>query len=425
MSSSQFAGSVSLDNITIVTSTGFAQNVTGQVAGIEIFEDIFAPFITGTVVLRDAQELVNLFPLIGEETIIINVRTPVLDAKYGYTRKFYIYKMADRVRLSERETAYVLHFMSAEGMVDANKKISKVYSGKVSDIARKIMSDNDALESKQDLNIEPTTSSTKFISNFWSPIKCLTYLTQNAVNANSSPTYVFFENKAGLNFVSLDSLYSTTPIYQEFIWDNYSAQINKQGGGSSDKDLNRDYQRVYEISTPESFNYLDRIQLGMYGSQMIHYDLTTKKYTHVGYTPIWDEDHHLNKYPLWSSQVIAKSRATLMLEQKYLNNFAGYGDVTNTKTAQRRLSMMTMAEANKIQITVPGRTDYSAGQRVTLFVPQNTQLLHQETSEDFKDNILSGVYLIAAICHKITREGHECVLELIKDSLIIDLNNAK
>ena len=333
--------------------------------------------------------------------------------------------MADRIRLSERELAYVLHFMSVEGMIDANKKLSKVYSGKVSDIARKLMADTDALESTQSLNIEPTTSSTKFISNFWSPIKCLTYLTQNAINANSSPSYVFFENKNGLNFVSLDSLYSLAPIYQEFIWDNYSAHINKQGGGSSDKDLNRDYQRIYEINTPESFNYLDRIQLGMYGSQMIHYDLTTKKYTHVGYTPSWNDDHHLNKYPLWSNKVIARSRSMLLMEQKYLNNFNGYGDVTNTKTAQRRLSMLAMAEANKVQITVPGRTDYSAGQCVNLFVPKNTQVLEQTTSDDFMDKILSGTYLVAAICHKITRESHECVIELIKDSFIVDLNNAK
>jgi hypothetical protein len=45
---------------------------------------------------------------------------------------------------------------------------------------------------------------------------------------------------------------------------------------------------------------------------------------------------------------------------------------------------------------------------------------------DTKDKLYSGTYLIAAINHTVTKEKHECSIELIRESLNINLNrNAK
>lgn len=417
-----FAGDVSIDYVTLITSKGMVQDVTPQVIGIEIYEDIFSPFLSGKLMLKDAQDIITAMPLIGEEFVALRVRTPLLPDDYAYEYTFQIYKLDDRERISERQTMYVLHFMSVEGLVDANKKISKTYSGKVSDIVKKIIVEGDALESDKDANIEDTPNSTKFTANFWSPVQCINYLTQNAINQNKSPSYVFFENKFGLNFISLESLYTNTPVYQTFTWDNYSAEV-ASGGGSS-KNIAKDYQRIIEIRTPQTFNYIDRIQSGLYGSQMVTYDLTTKTYAHSGYTPNFDEDKHLNKYPMWTNKVIAKQRAMLIREHRYYNNFSGFGDVTNTKTIQRRVSLMAQAEAFKIELVVLGRTDYSVGQKVKVIVPKSTQLKATDLVDDFNDKIHSGDYLVSAICHLVTRQGHECIMELIKESFIVDLNNA-
>ena len=417
-----FAGDVTIDYVTLITSKGMVQDITPQVIGIEIYEDIFSPFLSGKVMLKDAQDIINLMPLIGEEFIALRVKTPLLPDDRAYEYVFQIYKLDDRVKISEREVMYVLHFMSVEALIDANKKISKTYSGKISDIVKKIITEGDALESDKDANIEETPNSTKFTANFWSPVQCINYLTQNAVNQNKSPSYVFFENKFGLNFISLETMYSSTPVFQTFIWDNYSADISI--GGGSAKNIAKDYQRIMDIRTPQTFNYIDRIQSGMYGSQMVTYDLTTKIYAHSGYTPNFEEDKHLNKYPLWTNKVIAKQRAMLIREHRYFNNYNGFGDVTNTKVAQRRISLMGQADAFKIEIEVLGRTDYSVGQKMTIIVPKNTQLKTTTLPEDFNDKIHSGDYLVSAICHLITRKKHECIMELIKESFIVDLNNA-
>jgi hypothetical protein len=412
------AGDVTLEDVTIITIRGHAQTIVPQVAGIEIYEDVFSTFITGKVFVKDAQDLQNLLPLVGEEVIRIKFKTPKIDDRHAYDGEYFIFKMDDRVKLKEREAAYVLHFISKEAVTDLNRRVSKGYSGKVSDIVEQICQSREGLQTIKPLNIEPTSNSTKYVSNFWSPVKNLQWLCETALNDNESPTYVFFENKHGLNFLSLETLYSGTPIYQRFVFDNYSAEIDSTG--SSARDINKDYQRVLELRTPESYNYMDKMKSGMYGSEIITYDLLTKQYVHTAYVPNFEDHKHLNEFPLYSNTPPGGQKGILIHGHNYYNNFVGYGDVTNNKNIQKRISLLAQAEGYKLTITVFGRTDYTAGQRIYLEVPKATQVTD---STDDIDRIMSGTYLITALCHFITRSTHQCVMELSKDSFMIDLNN--
>lgn len=412
------AGDVSIEDVTIISIRGHAQTILPQVAGIELYEDIFSPFITGKLYVKDAQDLQGLLPLVGEEVLRLKFRTPKIDEVHAYDDEYFIFKLEDKVKLKEREVAYVLHFMSKEAVVDMNKKISKAYSGRVSTIVEDICKKEEGLQTLKPVNTEETSNEIKFISNFWSPSKCLQRCADHALNATGSPSYLFFENKHGLNFISLETLYSGTPIYQRFVWDNYVADIKPTGG--SQRDLNKDYQRILDLQTPESYNYMDRMQSGMYGSEIITYDLLTKQYVHTAYKPDFNEQKHLNKYPVYTARPPGGQKGVLIYNQNYFNNFEGYGDVTDSKFVQKRMSLLAQAEAYKITITVHGRTDYTAGQRVYVDIPKNTQVT--ATSKDV-DEIMSGNYLVSALCHYITRSTHSCVMELIKDSFMVDLNN--
>lgn len=421
---SNYAGDVDIDLCVLSSSNGFQLDISPQVINIEIYEDLFAPFITGRIILKDAIDLPTLFPLVGEEVLQLTISNPLLVELTAHAGTYYVFKLDDRVKSAEREQVYVLHFMSMGALADVNKKISRTYSGKVSDIVQKLFLDADALETGKRYTIEETPVSTKYTSNFWSPLQNLNYLADQAVNNNQVPSFVFFENRNGMNFVSLESLYTPQEPYQIFKWDNYSADFNSKSDLSgSEKNVNRDYQKIIQFSTPETFNYVERLMSGMYGSQMIHYDLTTKKYSHTSFTPDFNQDKHLNDYPLRSNKLITKTRSLLIREHKHYNNFENYGDVTNTKTLQRRLYLMTLAEANKLEIVVFGRTDYTVGQKVYVEIPVNRNIAKHET--DYIDKILSGYYIIAALCHKVDRQKHECVMELVKDSLLLDLNNVK
>jgi len=418
----KFAGDVNIDKIRIITPTGFYQDIAAQVINIQLYEDLFSPFISGSLILKESLDLINLFPFIGEEYLELEISTPTLQ-KNNIKGKFHIYKMTNREIVGDRSMIYQLHFISIEALADLNKKISKSFAGKVSDMVDRFVKDKyDGLESNKQVFIEPTLNSTKYVSNFWSPVQNITYLCEQAINQNKTPDFVFFENRDGFYFISLESLYSGA-AFQEFTYDKYTR--DDLPGGGSVRNVEQDYKRITAISIPTGFDYLDRIQSGMISSKMITYDSTKKSYTSKNYTMFnrFEQQKHLNKFPINSNKSIFRNNALIMTEMKAFGNQAGFGDVTNTKILQERTSLMKLAEANKLEITVPGRADYTVGQKIAIVLNKMEQTT--EKDGDITDKMFSGYYIIAAINHYIDREKHECVMEVIKDSSQQDMNKGK
>jgi hypothetical protein len=420
----RFAGDVSIDKVTIVTSQGVSQNITAQVINVQFYEDLFSPFITGSLIVKESLDLVNLLPFAGEEMVELEITTPSLEKK-PIKGKYYIYKLTNRELVGERSVVYQLHFISPEAIVDLNKKSSKVFAGKISDLVSKFITDkNVGLESTKNLYAEPTSNTIKYISNYWNASQNIQYLTDHAANEAKVPNYVFFENRDGFYFISLDKLY-TADNYQSFVYDKYTR--DDRNGGGSIRNITEDYKRISTISIPTGFDYMDRITNGMLSSRAFSYDVTKKTYTAKSYNMFakFDKQQHLNEYPVSSDKAIFKSNATLMSVPRNYGNFNGFGDVTNFKTIQERTSLMKLAEASKIEITVPGRTDYTVGQKVSVTLNKIEPIKSKESNEDVKDKMFSGYYLIAAINHYVDRNKHECHIELIKDTLLINLNGSK
>jgi hypothetical protein len=425
MKSSQqlrFAGDVSINKVQVITPKGFFQDITAQVLTVQFYEDIFSPFITGSIIVKESLDLINLFPFVGEEYLELDITTPALKDS-AIKGKYYIYKLTDRELLGDRAVIYQLHFISVEAVADLNKKVSRVFGNKVSELVTPFIKDNIiGLESKKNVQIEPTLSNVKYISNYWSPIKNIMYLCEQAVNMNKTPNYVFFENRDGFYFISLETLYQNT-MYQEFTYDKYTR--DKLPGGGDIRNVNEDYKRISDISIPVGYDYMDRIRNGMLSSKQISYDVTKKTYSVKNYNMFqrFDQQKHLNKYPINSDKAVFRSNSTLINFPKDFGNFNGFGDVTNSKTFQERTSLMKMAEANKLNITVPGRTDYTVGQKVGVVLNKIEPL--SKNDRDTTDKMFSGYYIIAAINHHIDKAKHECHMELIKESSQLDMNRNK
>lgn len=418
------AGDVNIDIIQITTAQGFYQNITDQVMGLQIFEDLFSPFLTGTLEILDTLDLLNVFPFNGEEYLEMKILTPTME-KGNVDAKFYIYKMTNRATTGDRSIIYTLQFISVEALTDLNTKISKTFSGKCSDIAQRVLTDKiHGLNITKKYVIEETKNSTKYISNFWSPVKNLNNVVEKSINLNNQSSYVFYENRYGFNFVSLETLY-TAPIFQEFVYDTYIRDNSKNNENQTVRNVTEDYKRIREINIPTAYDYIERVQSGMYGSRMYTHDLTSKLYENKTYNMLdkFADQKHLNKYPLASNKAVYSYNAMMIKMPKYYNNFADFGDSTNANSIQNRMSLMAQINGNKIEVIVPGRLDYTVGLRVNLTLykiePSN------KTDTKIKDEMLSGSYLISAINHYINKNMHQCTFELIKESLLVDLDRKK
>ena len=333
--------------------------------------------------------------------------------------------MTDRVLLGDKLVAYVLHFISPEAIIDLNKKVSKVYSGKPEDIVKSLITDNlNGLQSKKEVFVEPTNKDIKFISNFWSPAKSINYATSLAVNKNNAANYVFFENRYGFYFISLDSLY-TNGLYQSFTKDFYTRDQLPNGGDA--KNIAEDFRRIDEVAIPVGFDYMDRIRGGMFASKLVSWDLNKKVYNAKNYSirDKYDKWKHLNPNKVLGDNAIFRSNSLLLNYPRDNANFSGYGDATNYKHVQERISLMKLAESSKIEITVPGRSDYTVGQKVSVTLNKIQPVSTEDDDQDLVDKMFSGFYIISAINHYVTRERHECHMELIKDSLQMKIDRNK
>lgn len=413
----RFAGDVSIDKCVITSKSGVYMDVKAQVLQIQIFEDIFAPFMSGSLVIKDSFDFTNLFPLRGEEFLELKVTTPTMP-NGSIIGKFHIYKQSDKTKVGDRVSGYELNFISIEALVDTNKKLSKVYSGKISDIIRPFVTDRvEGLESSKHVNVENTRNSIKYISSFWSPIKNLSFLSSNAISESQSPSFLFFENRDGFNFRSLEQLYKGDPII-EFRNDRYTRDDFPMGGNILN--IGEDFKRMTDMEVTSTYDYMDRLRSGMLASKLMSYDSTKKTYTVRNYIAAkrFDSQIHLNKNPLFSNDAPIRSLSRQILYPRAYETFTSFGDTTNAKIIQERISFLKMAEAQKMVITVPGRCDYTVGMTCKVDLQQQKPIVSKDTKDDYKDKIMSGKYLMTAINHVIKADGHECTIELSKDSLI-------
>ena len=113
----QVAGEVLIERIKLVSSQNVIIDLTEFLVELNIYEDLFLNYLHGTIVLTDSRNLIENLPIIGEEYLMVKIRTPGFDSVIEKT--FRIYKCSDRVIVRDNNTQnYILHFASIELFYD-------------------------------------------------------------------------------------------------------------------------------------------------------------------------------------------------------------------------------------------------------------------------------------------------------------------
>jgi hypothetical protein len=417
----RFAGDVIIRRLEVVSSANYKVDMTNQLIGIEIYEDIFSPFITMAISIRESQDFINALPLRGEEIINLEISTPTLKNEDQVIKgKFYVYKLSDRQLLTDRNSAYTLYCISYEALYDLNIKQSKAYSGNVGEIVLGFLQ-KEGFDTIKKINIEPTKNAIKYISNFWSPVKNINVLTTNAISNSGSPSYLFYESRKGFNFVTLDSLYKQN-VFQKFIKDNYVRDTDKT---ISYRNLDRDYQRILDFKVKVSYDALQVTSNGAYASRIYAYDLVKKKLFAKDYNALanFNDTAHLNKNALYTTKKPVSPMNLIFNEIRHFGAWNGFQDTSNINTQQQRNSMLALLRSSVIEISVFGRTDYTIGQKIFVQVPKPTIITDKDkdgldSQSGTVDKTYSGNYIITAINHVINRNSHTCLLELSKESVL-------
>lgn len=369
-------GIVDIDSCLLISPKSGSIDITALVTEISIYEDIMSPFLSGTLTIVDATGLSEVLPLIGEELVYIQVKTPGYDDQREFVRAgmFALYKMESRENLGLKMAGYKLCFTSVEAVTDVNTRLSMTYRGKISENVEKILTGSPGLGTGKKAVVEPTINNEIHTSNFWTPTQNIYYLSGRALNGLNNPSYVFFENNEGFVFASIDTL-SALPTIQQFVRDS------KTRGPEGGQDLEEEYRKVLDMSVPVMYDYFDRVQEGYYGSSVYQYDLVTKR---LNYTNLVAFDMlkkiKLNDAPAASDQLqfMPKAAMSLSVIHRDLYNNSPYLPVDHTA---RRLALLKQISTMTINIRVFGRLDYSVGKTVDFTAYKDARTDKSETAD--------------------------------------------
>lgn len=414
LSSSQYK----IKRMSIVSKIGTV-DITGLFEELNIFDSIFNPCMTGNVLLNDSIGLSNKLSFDGSEVLLIEMGKT--EAEAVIKKSFRIYKQSDRKSLNLNSEAYLLHFVSDEFLLSQQIKIAQSYKETYSKVVEKILRDYLDVKTNMIGYLEVSEGVRNILIPNKTPIEAIQFCAKKAVNNTQSPTFLFFENKLGYNFVTLSTLMSQQPVHH----------INFQPKNLADDSGELMGASQYEVVS--QFDYNKNIVSGLYAGTFIGFDITTRSIAKkvVDFDTLYKKATHANKTPnigvvknklgfknteMFNSRRVLYPTGVFGSSSSYVKNNDPYSidvdDDTYNYVLQREASFRNLLN-QRMKVVMPGNFDLTSGLTAELLIPSRSE---KAKGVDEVDYSLSGKYLIVASRHIISYQKHETIIEVATDS---------
>jgi len=325
-----FPGDFELLKLTLTSPNMVAesQDLKSAWSDLNIYEDVFANCLTGDIQIVDGVGLMEIVPIIGEETINIHVRTKgiVRERDTGTNTipgpfqgsesegiiniKMRVTKLSNPVQLNEGIITYTLHLVSEEFIINLKSKVMKSSLDPGTLEPRRISATVKSLYTQffkrgriaKKIFIEPTKNPTSLIIPNQTPFKAFNFLASRAVSAGQhavGSSFLFYETIKGFFFVSLETLmagggmgYSTVPGTDDFsptelvftapenpVKEVYVVQPKRMEAKKDDvKNVAIEMTAVDSYQFSSNFDVLENLTKGMYSNRLLTHDLVRMKY---------------------------------------------------------------------------------------------------------------------------------------------------
>jgi len=440
----QAPGQIEITEIKLISlNKGISVSLLDYLVEINLYESIFDPVVTGSIILSDSRNLTSFFPLVGDEYLFINVKTPSLNDRYSIYKTFRVYSLENKNYAKDGSTLiYELGIMSTEGFNDVLNPIYKSFEGTPSKIINDIFIDY--LQANRNIITGASVKTTltfleypknalKFISPGWTPIQCINWLAGKCLPpTDKAANFLFWETTKGFYFGSMDSILSNLDSFSigEYV---YSETYIKT---LSVDEKHKAMYAIKSLSVETAVNQLDNSRLGYLASSLLDIDVYNKTYEIKEYEhPLeFNKYAHLNSsdsYPMFDKNILRNPYAygkinysTPKLFTKVENNFDQIPKVT---FGNRRSNLLELNNF-KMEIVIPGRTDVEVGNTIKIIFPRGEPggPTSQDKTSSKRDTAYTGYYLITNLSHKINPKTHYITMNVVKDSFsTTEYNKAK
>ena len=451
-----YSGSFEVEECKILTHHNETIDVADILVEANFYEDVVDGFLTGNISFTDTNDIVLNNGIVGNEFVYLKLVTPSTeDVSLDFTEEPLVITSVTQTNVGQGRLV-ALTIASREYIKNSRIKISRSFSGTITDAIRKIVKDKEFLSSNKSLNFEQSEGLERVVIPNLRPMTAIQLLTQKAKTRKDSP-YLFFETIKGFNFLSFDSInkQKTKTTYTLGTSDTYDNKPSKSS--SLEANIIRQLGQV-ESDSLISNDILLNTMNGMFSSRMILHDIYNKTYHDLkfSYSDIFGKKTDIETsigekgfpvYPIGSS-VDDTGKTVEDFNDSYftLQSTSGYntprGSVHNINSYPRTIYPFKESNINKhllnrnhkmsflnsvgYVLTAVGNLSMRVGDVIRLNVYKSKTDVDNE-EEDLYDERLTGRYFVSRVKHTFTfaaPKKHTLRMTVIKDSVTKSYANA-
>ena len=405
--------------------------LSNSVLSVSYFENILEPSITMQVVIASSSSLLNLIPIRGGEKVDFEIEIGNDDFTLLEESSMYVYMVSGVDATRMRET-FTLHLASEEYFTNETQRCFKKYEKEtISTHVKDILTDKskNGLGTDKEIFVEDTFTKYAFTANGRKPFGVMQWLGPKSISlvpgekgnsgenldgrAKGIAGFLFFENKDGFHYKSIDSLVSKTDIgkqssdSKDILEFYYHGQMPQMNQSSSD---------IISWNIDKTIDLRKGLRIGMYCNFSYFYDTNTNKLKGYKYS-LKDElgENKLGGDSIPVAETFGDSISRVLfkisdhgtMEKSAGTEDSGSDDVDMAKSFARYNLLFTQA----LNILVPLNVKLKVGDVIYC------EFKAIEGGEaNFADPEMSGNYLIRELRHSFVPNQNTTSLKLMRDS---------
>lgn len=349
-----------------------------------IFESVDEGFVHGSMIIIDNNNIVQEFPINGEEKLTI-----VTKDWFGVqkTDEFYVYGVIhNKIDSSKSDStqSYTLEFCSVPRFLAATQLVRRAYKQSITtmaeDVFRAYYTNIDTISSKpKEIIVQPKLNIANIVIPSYNFIEAMKMLARFAFTADKNSTFRFFETREKFFFGDL-SYFIEEQIQTEY----KDGKTNKDktfyifgDNDQSYENLDKKMYQILSIDYGKRVDTLDDIQKGHYKRRIIELDIITREVTskeksyprdHTSYFN--SDDKFLNHNQEFVDNVIAEPYDTYVVkdwsdQHNIMRLNPNFAELYGSK------AMSTINDKdNEIELEIYGRNTLRPGSVIILDLPK-------------------------------------------------------
>jgi len=385
------------------------------------YESLFHPNVTANIIYTDlgnavsanksedvserAGTLTSSLPIRGNEKFefIINSKLGKLDF-----RSYPLYVIAATTPTQESlRQATMLSLSSRAAIENETATLYKKYYNNIGETVNQILTKELNVPSNK-LTVEKTKNSYAFTGSSRSPFSLINSLCSKSIPVQGSAGFLFWENRVGFNFRSIDSLIGASPV----------ATYQYYGVATTSYDNDDNDFRIYSYSSQKDHNMLNALQTGSYKTKNVFFNPYNFEYTEIYLSLSKAGLINLGSEPEYPGEFDAKDAFTrthhfildpgnmeIGISNKINNDPREY----QAKAVMRYNLLMTQV----LTMMIPCNPKLKAGDNIICEFEKTT---FGNKAEGSIEESKSGKYLIMHLCHSFDTKRSFTSLTLVRDT---------